>query len=70
MSLIVFVATEAGASEPLLSKMTSTSADIPACRECLLSRCLANDNIPSQYNELHDHPNGTTNVRQVKGSPT
>jgi hypothetical protein len=31
-----------------LAKMTSASAIIPAFRQCLLSRCLANGHIPSQ----------------------
>jgi hypothetical protein len=49
MSLITFVAAGTGASNPLPSKMTSTSAAIPAIRQCLPSRFLANDHILSQY---------------------
>jgi hypothetical protein len=49
MSLLIFIATETGASKPLHSKMTSTSADIPAFRQSLQSCCLANGHIPSQY---------------------
>jgi hypothetical protein len=50
MSLLIFIATETGASEPVPSKMTTTSAAILAIRQCLPSRCLANGHIPSQYN--------------------
>jgi hypothetical protein len=39
--LLIFVAAEIGASETLLSKMTSASAAISAFRQCLPSRCLA-----------------------------
>jgi hypothetical protein len=48
MSLPLFVAAETGASEPLPNKMTSASASIPAFRQCLLSRCLANGHISPQ----------------------
>jgi hypothetical protein len=61
--LLLFIATEAGVNKPLLSKTTSTSLDIPACRQCLLSRCLANGHILSQYDDLHGHPNGMINIR-------
>jgi hypothetical protein len=43
ISLLIFVAVETGASEPLLSKLTCASAAIPALRQRLLNRCLAMD---------------------------
>lgn len=43
MFLLVFVAVETGASEPLPSKMTSASAVILELRQYLPSRCLAID---------------------------
>jgi hypothetical protein len=43
MSLLIFVAEETGASEPLPRKLTSASASIPVFRQCLPSRCLAMD---------------------------
>jgi hypothetical protein len=49
MFLLIFVAAETGASEPLPSKMTSASAAIPAFGQCLPNRYLANGHIPSQY---------------------
>jgi hypothetical protein len=49
MSLLILVAAETGASEPLPSKMTCASAGISAFWQCLPSRCVANDHIPSQY---------------------
>lgn len=50
MSLLIFIATKTGASEPLPGKMTSISAAIPAYRQCLPSHCLANGHISSQHN--------------------
>jgi hypothetical protein len=47
--LLIFVAAKTGASDPLPSKVTSASAAIPAFRQCLPNRCLANGHIPSQY---------------------
>jgi hypothetical protein len=43
MSLLILVAVETGASDPLPIKLTSASAAIPAFRQCLSSRCLAMD---------------------------
>jgi hypothetical protein len=41
MFLLIFVAAETGVCVPLPSKLTSTSAAIPAFKPCLPSRCLA-----------------------------
>jgi hypothetical protein len=46
--VLLFVAAETGASSPLPSKFTFSSAAIPNFRQCLPSRCLAYDHIPSQ----------------------
>jgi hypothetical protein len=43
MSLLIFVAAETDASEPLPSKSTSASAATPTFRQWLPSRCLAMD---------------------------
>jgi hypothetical protein len=39
MSLLIFVAAETGADEPLLRKLISASAAIPAIRQYLPRRC-------------------------------
>jgi hypothetical protein len=52
ISLLIFVAAEKGASELLPSKMTSTSAAIPAFRQCSWNRCLANGHILSKYQQI------------------
>jgi hypothetical protein len=41
--VIIFVAAETSANEPLSSKMTSATAGIPAFTQCLPSRCLPMD---------------------------
>jgi hypothetical protein len=38
-----------------LAKMTSASAIIPDIRQCLPSRCLSNNHIPSQYLKFRSH---------------
>jgi hypothetical protein len=53
MRLLIFVAAGTGASQLLPSKITSASAVIPAFRQCLPSRCLADGHIPSHYYYYH-----------------
>jgi hypothetical protein len=43
MPFLLFVAVETGICVPLSSKLTTTSAAIPALRPCLPSRYLATD---------------------------
>jgi hypothetical protein len=54
MSLLIFVAAETGASEPLPSKMTLLVLLFWLLSSVYHSRCLENGHIPSQYIEM-DH---------------